>query len=173
MASYKPPTKGPQYHLRTLLANNPGADRSVLQKLAPLGDYAVSEGVSSDMYETPEQMLEDLQERQRKEAAGRQGNPQRLPAWTAPLRGFPPPAPASFFGSQEGQTVLSPQQQFAHLHGMSNQVMGAISDENDSRVAQARELRRQEHEKELMRMQMEAQKRASDAALIRELLSGP
>jgi len=69
--------------------------------------------------------------------------------------------------------MLNPYQQAAHLQGMANQAMGAIGDENDSRVAQARELRRQEHEKELMRMQMEAQKRSSDAALIRELLSGP
>lgn len=69
--------------------------------------------------------------------------------------------------------MLNPYQQAAHLQGMASQAMNAIGDENDSRVAQARELRRQEHEKELMRMQMEAQKRASDAALIRELLSGP
>lgn len=151
MATYKPPTRGPQYHLRTLLANNPGADRSVLQKLAPLGDYAVSEGVSSDMYETPEQMLEDLQERQRQAAAGRQDNQQRLPAWTRPLR--VPPPPGTFVPSQESHSVFSPGQQAGHLQGMINQATSAIQDENDSRVAQAREARRQEQE---YRMQMDS-----------------
>lgn len=62
-------------------------------------------------------------------------------------------------------------QQGAHLAGMANQLNNALQDEHDSRVAQMREMQRQEHEKELMRMRMEAEKRASDAALIRSLLA--
>ena len=49
--------------------------------------------------------------------------------------------------------MFNPYQQAAHLQGMANQAMGAIGDENDSRVAQAREARRQEQE---YRMQMDA-----------------
>lgn len=49
--------------------------------------------------------------------------------------------------------MLNPYQQAAHLQGMANQAMNAIGDENDSRVAQAREARRQEH---AYRMQMDA-----------------
>jgi hypothetical protein len=49
--------------------------------------------------------------------------------------------------------MLNPYQQAAHLQGMANQAMNAIGDENDSRVAQTREARRQEQE---YRMQMDA-----------------
>lgn len=151
MAIFKPPTKGTHYHLRTLIANNPNADRGVLRKLASLGDYALSEEVSSDMYETPEQMLEDLQARRQPQAAGHQENPQRLPAWTMPLRTQPPAG--TFVSQQESPSVFTPGQQFGHLQGMAGQVAGAVGDENDSRVAQAREARRQEHE---YRLQMDA-----------------
>ena len=44
----------------------------------------------------------------------------------------------------------------SHLAGMANQVQGALSDENDSRVAQMREMRRMEHEKELERIRQDA-----------------
>jgi hypothetical protein len=78
--------------------------------------------------------------------------------------------------------MLNPAEQFAHLGNMSNQVMNAWGDENDSRVAQMRELRRQQHEKDLMAMrtqellarlqserflaakQMQMQQRAADKA---------
>lgn len=43
----------------------------------------------------------------------------------------------------------------SHLAGMANQVQGALSDENDSRVAQMREMRRMEHEKELERIRQD------------------
>jgi hypothetical protein len=42
------------------------------------------------------------------------------------------------------------------LQGMISQTMGAHQDENDSRVAQMREMRRMEHEKELKRMELDA-----------------
>lgn len=56
----------------------------------------------------------------------------------------------------------------AHL----NDVNKTIGDEMDSRVAQSREMRRMEHEKELMRMRMEAQKQEQEGAMIRALLNG-
>lgn len=58
-------------------------------------------------------------------------------------------------------------QQGAHLAGMINQAQDAIAAENQSRVAQQRELRRLEHEKEMLRMQIEAQER--QAALLQRL----
>lgn len=90
---------------------------------------------------------------------------QRPPAGGAPRRGRPSP---SFFGgsmfSDNGLNLarggfnlaqIGAGQQGAHLGGMIGQVQQAISDENDSRVAQERERRRQEHEKELLRLQQE------------------
>jgi hypothetical protein len=42
------------------------------------------------------------------------------------------------------------------LGNMISQTMGAHQDENDSRVAQMREMRRMQHEKELKRMELDA-----------------
>jgi hypothetical protein len=47
-------------------------------------------------------------------------------------------------------------QQGKALGDMISQTMGAHQDENDSRVAQLREMRRMEHEKELKRMELDA-----------------
>ena len=47
-------------------------------------------------------------------------------------------------------------QQGKALGDMISQTMSAHQDENDSRVAQLRELRRMEHEKELKRMELDA-----------------
>lgn len=51
-------------------------------------------------------------------------------------------------------------QQGGHLAGMANQAMGAIQRENDSRVAQHREHRQRQHEKDMLNMSM-----ASDARI--------
>ena len=53
-----------------------------------------------------------------------------------------------------------------------NDVNKIIGDEMDSRVAQSREMRRMEHEKELMRMRVEAQRQEQEGAMIRALLNG-
>lgn len=50
---------------------------------------------------------------------------------------------------------FGPQAQANSLQGMINQTTNAWQDENDSRVAQAREMRRMEHEKEMERMRQE------------------
>lgn len=47
-------------------------------------------------------------------------------------------------------------QQGNTLRNMISQTMDAYQDENDSRVAQMREMRRMEHEKELKRMELDA-----------------
>lgn len=60
----------------------------------------------------------------------------------------------------------------AHLQGAANQAMSAIQNENQSRVAQLREMRRMEHEKELMRMRAAAQEKEAEGDIIRSLLNG-
>lgn len=59
----------------------------------------------------------------------------------------------------------------SHLAGMANQAMGAFGAEHDSRVAQMREQRRMEHEKELMRMRLEAQRKEQEGQMIRQILA--
>lgn len=56
---------------------------------------------------------------------------------------------------QAAYDALGPHAQAAALGGMVNRTMGAIQDENDSRVAQAREMRRMEHEKSIEAMRQE------------------
>lgn len=46
--------------------------------------------------------------------------------------------------------------QGAHLGNMISQTMDALGQENRSRVAQEREMRRMEHEKEMKRMELDA-----------------
>jgi len=48
----------------------------------------------------------------------------------------------------------------------------AIDEEMESRVAQEREMRRMEHEKELMRLRLEAQRKEAEGDIIRSLLNG-
>lgn len=59
--------------------------------------------------------------------------------------------------------ILSPDQQADHLQGMANGIMRAYQDENDSRIAQARELLRMEHEKEM-------EDKANEADLAKEAM---
>jgi hypothetical protein len=72
--------------------------------------------------------------------------------------------------------IFGPAEQYAMSQGMANQTMDAVQRENDSRVAQRREMRRMAHEQQLaaMRMQSENSRANADreAMLIRELLSG-
>jgi hypothetical protein len=76
---------------------------------------------------------------------------------------------------------FGPAAQARHLGGMIKDVTGAIQDENDSRVAQSRELRRQEHEMAmeamrqeslLERLAMEQRERERDRLLQRQLQTG-
>jgi hypothetical protein len=76
---------------------------------------------------------------------------------------------------------FGPAAQARHLGGMIKDVTGAIQDENDSRVAQSRELRRQEHEMAmeamrqeslLERLAMEQRERQRDRILQRQLQTG-
>lgn len=76
---------------------------------------------------------------------------------------------------------FGPAAQAQHLGGMIAQVQNAWQDENDSRVAQAREQARMEHETQLaamdhdtliQRLQMEAEERRKDRLLQQQLASG-
>jgi hypothetical protein len=146
------PAKG-SYHayVRELAEKNPDADLRTLQKLAALGNYATQQGVSSDMYETPEQMLEDLQAKRANEAAARQQAVPPRPAAPAPR------APVQIPQQQGGSAMFNPYQQMGMQRGMASDVMGAIGNELDSRVAQGREYRRQEHEKSLLNARSDAE----------------
>ncbi len=151
MFTYQPAKTGYQAYIRELAEKNPDADLRALQKLASLGDYATQQGVSSDMYETPEQMLEDLQARRQREAAARQQNQPPRQAVPAPR------APVQIPQQQGGSAMFNPYQQMGMQRGMASDVMGAIGNELDSRVAQGREFRRQEHEKALMGARSDAE----------------
>jgi len=53
--------------------------------------------------------------------------------------------------------MFNPYQQMSLQRGMASDVMGAIGDELDSRVAQEREARRLEHEKAMMSARSDAE----------------
>lgn len=85
------------------------------------------------------------------------------------------------FGRMAGMGAAA---QGAHLGNMINQTMDAIGDENSSRVAQEREARRMQHEKDMLIMRLQemsggqggddltAQQRAALAVLQMENASG-
>lgn len=60
----------------------------------------------------------------------------------------------------------------ASAEGMADKTMAAWNREHDSRLAQLREMRRMEHEKELMRMRLASQQQEQEGAIIRSLLNG-
>lgn len=78
-------------------------------------------------------------------------------------------------GNEMFGILPSPAEQYAMSQGMANQAMDAIQRENDSRVAQRREMRRMANDYEIERMrQMGANQRAqidAEASLIRQLLA--
>lgn len=57
--------------------------------------------------------------------------------------------------------------QNAALNGMTNDVMGAINQENQSRVAQAREDARMQHEKDLEAMRQQTEQAKANALIQR------
>lgn len=67
---------------------------------------------------------------------------------------------------------LGPAGQMNTLNSMTGDINSVLNDEMNSRVAQARELRRMQHEKELMMMRLQMQKNADDGDIIRSLLNG-
>lgn len=68
------------------------------------------------------------------------------------------------------QNAMAPGMQ-AHSNALGA-VNSAIGGEMQSRVAQEREMRRMEHEKELERMRLAGKKQEQDGAMIRALLNG-
>lgn len=69
-----------------------------------------------------------------------------------------PPAFISPLGLSAGMANIMPARQANHLQGMADDVMSAISKENYSRVAQAREMRRMQDEREAERERMQHEK---------------
>lgn len=73
--------------------------------------------------------------------------------------------------SQQGFVdMMGPGAQGMMLQGAADDATGNIARENASRVAQLREMRRMEHEKEMMRMQLAARQQDDEGAIIRSLL---
>jgi hypothetical protein len=128
-------------------------------------------GLNPDHYETADQMLED--------ANGRLDNlrknqaPGRMAMWKSGEGAMPENAPQapqrairrpfnmqSYSGANPVQQdfidQFGPAAQARHLGGMIRNVQATIQDENDSRVAQARELRRMDHEARMESMRQEA-----------------
>lgn len=137
MAAYQPAKTGYYAYIKQLREQYPDASLPMLQQLASMGDYAMQQGVSLDMYETPDQMLEDLQAKRRNAAQQQPPAPRRAAV----------PMPRQYAQQSGGSEVMfNPAQQFAIHRGMTGDVMGAISNELDSRVAQQREARRMQHQ---------------------------
>jgi len=129
--------------LRRITQNAPGMSLADRQRLASMGRFAQQEGVDIGMYgdrdaEGYGAMLEDLTA--------------RLPKPKAPTVAQPRQQATSFATPVQQEMPMFPQQS---LQQMANSAMGAWGNELDSRVAQNREMRRLEHEKELERMRQD------------------
>jgi hypothetical protein len=148
MPTYQPATKGYYGDLRTLRRKNPNTNLSVLQKLAGMGQYVRDQDVTADMYENPEQMLEDMQARQAAERQRQQQQQRQQPA--------PQPVRQPMFTQPQGDfDMLFPGQQFQLLQNMANEQEGMFAAENASRVSQSRELTRMEHEQQMERIRQD------------------
>jgi len=171
------------------MATEEDKKREVAQRFAMLG-------LNPDNYETADQMLDD--------ANGRVNNlnknqaPGRMAMWKNGEGAMPENAPQgpqrahrspfnmqAYSGANPMQQdfieQFGPHAQAKHLGGMISDVMGAYQDENDSRVAQAREQARMAHESDMagmeydaliQRLQMEADQREKDRILQKQLTSG-
>ena len=103
-----------------------------------------------------QRMMEEreLEEARRRRASNRQPNP---PSSRTRSRNVPPPF-VSPMALATGMASIMPARQANHLQGMADDVMSAISKENYSRVAQAREMRRMMNEREAERERMQHEK---------------
>jgi hypothetical protein len=57
------------------------------------------------------------------------------------------------------------------LNNMANQFMGIQQRENDSRVAQMREMRRMQHEQELARIRADQARQDREGDMVRQILA--
>lgn len=103
-----------------------------------------------------QRMMEEreLKEARRRRASSRRPNP---PSRRTGSRNVPP-AFISPLGLSAGMANIMPARQANHLQSMADDVMSAISKENYSRVAQAREMRRMQDEREAERERMQHEK---------------
>lgn len=109
-------------------------------------------GLDPDWYETPEQITEDGRQRWAEHQANMKARRQQ-----SAVGGLQSPGNAPM-----QIPVVGPQDQAAHLAGMIGGVSNAWNDEFDSRVSQAREYQRQQHQREMLRMRLEAEERANN-----------
>jgi hypothetical protein len=115
---------------------------------------------------------DDEEQNREKEAARQEGAKQRGHAAFQRAIGNPYIGASGFHNWVQG--AMAPGME-AHANAMG-QVNNAISDEMDSRVAQEREMRRMEHEKELAQIKANAMMQQNnsdrDSMIIRSLLAG-
>ena len=104
-----------------------------------------------------EEPVDDVDPLAARDEAARQASRPRRPRLQAPAR---PTGGSQVLGSivDYGRMAagIGAAAQGAHLGSMISQVQNAIQRENDSRVAQAREMRRMQHEKDMKRMELDA-----------------
>ena len=85
------------------------------------------------------------------------------------LRGLAMSSGGGYAGPDPGELAS---QHFGQLGGAINAVNSAIGNEMDSRVAQAREARRMEHEKYLANVRLQMSQKEQEGNIIRSLLNG-
>lgn len=85
------------------------------------------------------------------------------------LRGLAMSSGGGYAGPDPGALAS---QHFGHLAGAIGGVNSAIDNEMDSRVAQAREARRMEHEKYLANVRLQMAQKEQEGDIIRSLLNG-
>jgi hypothetical protein len=116
-----------------------------------------------------------------RQAVNRLQSPQSAPERPQEAIRSPFHMPAYGVPSPMMNGLMSPAEQGQHLAGMVAQVNNAYHDENDSRVAQAREERRMQQERDmesmrqeslLRRLEVEQEERNKDRILQKQLQSG-
>ena len=130
-------------------------EREVLSKRHP------SMQLDPEWYENADQMIEDIAARKANRPQEAQAKiKERVNAQQAARRASPfatGAVPMMNHGASGAyHAAIGAAQQGKALGDMLSQTMEAHQDENDSRVAQLREMRRMEHEKELKRMELDA-----------------
>jgi hypothetical protein len=85
------------------------------------------------------------------------------------LRGLAMSSGGGYAGPDPGELASS---HFGHLGSAIGAVNSAIDNEMDSRVAQAREARRMEHEKYLAQVRLQMSQKEQEGNIIRSLLNG-
>jgi hypothetical protein len=108
----------------------------------------------------------EIRNRNAKDDDGEQAEPVGQPRRQSAARMAFVPVPHA--GMQAAGHLIN--QGFSNHAAAAGKISDAIGNELDSRVAQLREMRRMEHEKEKLRMQIEARNQDREGELIRAIL---